>query len=249
MSRARLSCRASSTAMAIWRIFTASSICISASRPARTSYMCRTDHGAAPRRRARARQDPRAAHLDVRPRHRRARTEHDAFGGRPRAATSPSPRPRKRAKRCSARRSTTATPSSSTNSSRTIWSRSPWTKRTGSACRSPATASMRSNPPRPASTPSSTSGRSATAPSSMSRRHELAEQRLAGNIDQEIVGAYYQTENYDRVIEAMVKHNVAWTPTIAKWLRPLSPAPNASGNGKTTSSTSRRPAFRRRCAR
>jgi imidazolonepropionase-like amidohydrolase len=58
----------------------------------------------------------------------------------------------------------------------------------------------------------------------LKRRHELAEQRLAGNIEQEIAGSYYQPENYDRVIEAMVKHDVAWTPTIAKWLRPLSPS-------------------------
>jgi imidazolonepropionase-like amidohydrolase len=55
-------------------------------------------------------------------------------------------------------------------------------------------------------------------------RRKLAEDRLAGKIDQEIAGAYYQTENFDRVIEAMVKHQVAWTPTIAKWLRPLSPS-------------------------
>ena len=56
------------------------------------------------------------------------------------------------------------------------------------------------------------------------RRHELAEQRLAGNVEQEIAGSYYQPENYDRVIEAMVAHGVAWTPTIAKWLRPFSPS-------------------------
>ena len=55
-------------------------------------------------------------------------------------------------------------------------------------------------------------------------RRKLAEDRLAGKIDQEIAGSYYQTENYDRIIDAMVKHGVAWTPTIAKWLRPLSPS-------------------------
>jgi hypothetical protein len=55
-------------------------------------------------------------------------------------------------------------------------------------------------------------------------RRRLATDRLSGKIDQEIVGAYYQTENYDRVIDAMVTHGVAWTPTIAKWLRPLSPS-------------------------
>ena len=53
-------------------------------------------------------------------------------------------------------------------------------------------------------------------------RRKLAEDRLGGVIDQELAGAYYQTENYDAVIGAMVKHQVAWTPTIAKWLRPLS---------------------------
>lgn len=52
-------------------------------------------------------------------------------------------------------------------------------------------------------------------------RRKLAEDRLGGVIDQELAGAYYQTENYDAVIDAMVKHQVAWTPTIAKWLRPL----------------------------
>ena len=53
-------------------------------------------------------------------------------------------------------------------------------------------------------------------------RRKLAEDRLGGVIDQELAGAYYQTENYDPVIGAMVDHGVAWTPTIAKWLRPLS---------------------------
>jgi hypothetical protein len=53
-------------------------------------------------------------------------------------------------------------------------------------------------------------------------RRKLAEDRLGGVIDQELAGAYYQTENFDQVINAMVEHQVAWTPTIAKWLRPLS---------------------------
>jgi len=55
-------------------------------------------------------------------------------------------------------------------------------------------------------------------------RRKLAEDRLGGVIDQELAGAYYQTENYDGVIGAMVERQVAWTPTIAKWLRPLSPS-------------------------
>ncbi|HLH94388.1 MAG TPA: amidohydrolase family protein [Xanthobacteraceae bacterium] len=56
------------------------------------------------------------------------------------------------------------------------------------------------------------------------RRRELAEQRLAGNIDQELAGSYYEPENFAPVIDAMVARGVAWTPTIAKWLRPLSPS-------------------------
>jgi imidazolonepropionase-like amidohydrolase len=55
-------------------------------------------------------------------------------------------------------------------------------------------------------------------------RRKLAEDRLGGVIDQELAGAYYQTENFDTVIGAMVEHGIAWTPTIAKWLRPLSPS-------------------------
>ncbi len=53
-------------------------------------------------------------------------------------------------------------------------------------------------------------------------RRKLAQDRLGGVIDQELAGAYYQAENFDAVIGAMVEHDVAWTPTIAKWLRPLS---------------------------
>jgi hypothetical protein len=55
-------------------------------------------------------------------------------------------------------------------------------------------------------------------------RRKLAEDRLGGVIDQELAGAYYQTENFDQVIGAMVECQVAWTPTIAKWLRPFSPS-------------------------
>jgi imidazolonepropionase-like amidohydrolase len=55
-------------------------------------------------------------------------------------------------------------------------------------------------------------------------RHALAKDRLGGVIDQELAATYYQTENYDRIIGEMVARNVAWTPTIAKWLRPLSPS-------------------------
>jgi hypothetical protein len=55
-------------------------------------------------------------------------------------------------------------------------------------------------------------------------RWRLHDDRLAGLIDQEIAGSYYEPENYDPIIAAMVERSVAWTPTIAKWLRPLSPS-------------------------
>ncbi len=58
----------------------------------------------------------------------------------------------------------------------------------------------------------------------LDRRRKLAIDRTAGRIDAEIAGAQYEPENFDKVIAPMVEHHVAWTPTIAKWLRPLSPS-------------------------
>ena len=58
----------------------------------------------------------------------------------------------------------------------------------------------------------------------LDKRRRLAVDRTAGRIDAEEAGALYETENFDVVIKAMVENKVAWTPTIAKWLRPLSPS-------------------------
>jgi hypothetical protein len=58
----------------------------------------------------------------------------------------------------------------------------------------------------------------------VTRRRQLAKQCLAGNIEQELAGSYFEPQNFDDIIGAMVEHGVAWTPTIAKWLRPLSPS-------------------------
>jgi imidazolonepropionase-like amidohydrolase len=55
-------------------------------------------------------------------------------------------------------------------------------------------------------------------------RERLHADRLGGLIDQEIANSYYETENFGPIIDAMVEDGVAWTPTIAKWLRPLSPS-------------------------
>ena len=56
------------------------------------------------------------------------------------------------------------------------------------------------------------------------KRLKLARDRTEGRIDAEVAGAQYEVEGFDDVIKAMVEHHVAWTPTIAKWLRPLSPS-------------------------
>ena len=56
------------------------------------------------------------------------------------------------------------------------------------------------------------------------KRNQLAVERTAGRIDAEVAGAQYDVDGFDDVIKAMVEHHVAWTPTIAKWLRPLSPS-------------------------
>jgi len=58
----------------------------------------------------------------------------------------------------------------------------------------------------------------------LEKRRKLAVDRTAGRIDAEEAGAFYETEGFDVVIKALVDNKVAWTPTIAKWLRPLSPS-------------------------
>lgn len=58
----------------------------------------------------------------------------------------------------------------------------------------------------------------------LQKRNQLAVDRTAGKIDAEVAGAQYDVEGFDDVIKAMIEHHVAWTPTIAKWLRPLSPS-------------------------
>jgi hypothetical protein len=54
------------------------------------------------------------------------------------------------------------------------------------------------------------------------KRRRIGADRLLRKIDAEQVGAFYEVNHYDRIIGAMVEHGVAWTPTVAKWLWPLS---------------------------
>ena len=58
----------------------------------------------------------------------------------------------------------------------------------------------------------------------VARRRQIGTDRLAGKIAQEQVGVYYEPKNYGEIIDVMVEKGVAWTPTIAKWFRPLSPS-------------------------
>ena len=54
------------------------------------------------------------------------------------------------------------------------------------------------------------------------RRYYIATERTEGRLEAEVMAALYETENYDVVIDAMVENNVAWTPTVAKFVRPFS---------------------------
>jgi len=63
-----------------------------------------------------------------------------------------------------------------------------------------------------------------TSIADVEKRRQLAVDRTAGRIDAEEAGALYEVEGFDPVIKALVDNKVAWTPTIAKWLRPLSPS-------------------------
>ena len=56
----------------------------------------------------------------------------------------------------------------------------------------------------------------------LERRNHLAVERTEGRLEAEVMAAQYETENYDLVINALVENNVAWTPTIAKFVRPFS---------------------------
>ena len=53
-------------------------------------------------------------------------------------------------------------------------------------------------------------------------RNHMAVERTEGRLEAEVMAAQYQTENYDVVIDAFVRNGTAWTPTIAKFVRPFS---------------------------
>jgi len=56
------------------------------------------------------------------------------------------------------------------------------------------------------------------------KRWEIHEQRMTGKINTADLSYYYEPENFDKIVKAMVEKNVSWAPTIATWYRPLSPS-------------------------
>jgi hypothetical protein len=63
-----------------------------------------------------------------------------------------------------------------------------------------------------------------TSVAAVERRKQFIADRWGGQLDTEELTYFYDTENFDRIIDAMVANNVSWSPTIATWFRPLSPS-------------------------
>jgi len=56
------------------------------------------------------------------------------------------------------------------------------------------------------------------------KRWEIHERRMTGKINTADLSYFYEPENFDRIVKAMVENGVSWSPTIATWYRPLSPS-------------------------
>jgi Amidohydrolase family len=56
------------------------------------------------------------------------------------------------------------------------------------------------------------------------KRWEIHERRMTGKINTADLPYFYEPENFDKIVKAMVERNVSWSPTIATWYRPLSPS-------------------------
>ena len=63
-----------------------------------------------------------------------------------------------------------------------------------------------------------------TSIADVQKRWEVHELRMTGKINTADVAFYYESENFDKIIKAMVENKVSWSPTIATWFRPLSPS-------------------------
>jgi imidazolonepropionase-like amidohydrolase len=62
-----------------------------------------------------------------------------------------------------------------------------------------------------------------TSIADVKKRWEIHERRMTGKINTADLSYYYEPENFDKIVKAMVEKNVSWAPTIATWYRPLSP--------------------------
>ncbi len=58
----------------------------------------------------------------------------------------------------------------------------------------------------------------------LTKRWEIHERRMTRKINTADLSFYYEPENFDKIVKAMVDKNVSWSPTIATWYRPLSPS-------------------------
>ena len=58
----------------------------------------------------------------------------------------------------------------------------------------------------------------------LKKRWEVHERRMTGKINTADLSYFYETENFDKVVNATVEKNISWSPTIATWYRPLSPS-------------------------
>lgn len=56
------------------------------------------------------------------------------------------------------------------------------------------------------------------------KRWQAHEDRMSGKFDTSELPYYYEVENFDKIIEVMVENRISWCPTIATWLRPVSPS-------------------------
>src|ERR1044071_3354405 len=63
-----------------------------------------------------------------------------------------------------------------------------------------------------------------TSIADVKKRWEIHEQRMTRKINTADLAFYYEPENFDRVVAAVVAANISWSPTIATWYRPLSPS-------------------------
>src|SRR5207237_9017006 len=63
-----------------------------------------------------------------------------------------------------------------------------------------------------------------TSIADVKKRWEIHEGRMTGKINTADLPFYYEPENFDKIIKAMVEKHVSWSPTIATWFRPLSPS-------------------------